>query len=39
VKKMKAGRQLTPAGQSFMDNLSHQVKLEVQKSIPELERY
>ena len=39
VKKMKAGRQLTPAGQSFMDNLSHQVKLEVQKAIPELERY
>jgi len=39
VKKMKAGRQLTPAGQSFMDNISHQVKIEVQKSIPELERY
>ena len=39
VKKMKVGRQLTPAGQSFLDNISHQVKLEVQKSIPELERY
>jgi len=39
VKKMKAGRQLTPAGQSFLDNISHQVKIEVQKSIPELERY
>ncbi len=39
VKKMKTGRQLTPAGQSFLDNISHQVKIEVQKSIPELERY
>ncbi len=39
VKKMKVGRQLTPVGQSFLDNISHQVKIEVQKSIPELERY
>jgi len=39
VKKMKTGRQLTPAGQSFLDNISHQVKIEVQTSIPELERY
>ncbi len=39
VKKMKVGRQLTPEGQSFLDNISHQVKIEVQKSIPELERY
>lgn len=39
VKKMKTGRQMTPMGQSFLDNIAHQVKAEVQKSIPELERY
>ena len=39
VKKVRNGRQITPVGQSFMDNIAHQVKAEVQKSIPELERY
>ncbi|MHC1631071.1 MAG: 30S ribosomal protein S19e [Methanotrichaceae archaeon] len=39
VKKMKNGRQITPTGQSFLDNIAHQVKIEVQKSIPGIERY
>lgn len=39
VKQVRDGRQITPTGQSFLDNIAHQVKLEVQKTIPGLERY
>ncbi len=39
VKKIKKGRTITPTGQSFLDNTAHQVKLVLQESVPELERY
>ncbi len=39
VKKMKSGRQITPTGQSFLDNMAHKTKMVLQESIPELARY
>ena len=39
VKKLKNGRQVTPEGQSFMDDMAHKIKGKLQESIPELARY
>jgi len=39
VTKIKKGRKITHTGQSFLDNTAHQVKLEIQESVPELKRY
>jgi small subunit ribosomal protein S19e len=39
IKKLKKGRLVTPEGQSFLDNMSHQIKGKLQESIPELARY
>ena len=33
------GRVITPKGQSFVDNTAHEVKLELEKEIPELSKY
>jgi len=33
------GRVITPKGQSFVDNTAHEVKLELDKEIPELSKY
>jgi len=39
IKKLKVGRLVTPEGQAFLDNISHQIKSKLQDSIPELARY
>jgi small subunit ribosomal protein S19e len=39
IKKLKKGRQVTPEGQAFLDDMSHQTKSKLQKTIPELARY
>jgi small subunit ribosomal protein S19e len=39
VKKLKTGRQVTPEGQAFLDDISHQIKGKLQETIPELARY
>jgi small subunit ribosomal protein S19e len=39
VKKLKTGRQVTPEGQAFLDDISHQIKSKLQETIPELARY
>lgn len=33
------GRVITPKGQSFVDNLAHEVKIELEKQMPELKKY
>ncbi|MEX2701661.1 MAG: 30S ribosomal protein S19e [Candidatus Baldrarchaeia archaeon] len=35
----KSGRRLTPLGRSFLDRLAYEVKLKLQKEIPELKKY
>jgi small subunit ribosomal protein S19e len=39
IKKLKKGRQVTPEGQAFLDDMSHQTKSKLQETIPELARY
>lgn len=33
------GRRISPKGRALLDKLSHEIKLELQKKYPELERY
>ncbi|MDO9518295.1 MAG: 30S ribosomal protein S19e [Methanosarcinaceae archaeon] len=39
VRKLKKGRILAPAGQSFMDNTAHETKNELVEKIPGLAKY
>lgn len=39
IKKLKKGRQVTPEGQAFLDDLSHTIKGRLQETIPGLARY
>ncbi|MBW6469822.1 MAG: 30S ribosomal protein S19e [Methanosarcinaceae archaeon] len=39
VRKLKSGRVLAPAGQSFMDNTAHETKNELVEKIPGLAKY
>ena len=39
VKKTKEGRVITPAGRSFLDKVAAEVKKEIVKEIPALEKY
>ncbi len=39
VRKLKSGRVLAPAGQSFMDNTAYDVKKELVENIPGLAKY
>ncbi len=39
VKKMKGGKVISPRGQSFLDNIANEVKKELVKEIPSLEKY
>lgn len=39
IKTNKIGRMITPAGQSFLDNISHEVKKELIKFNSALEKY
>lgn len=39
VKKFRSGRQMTPQGQSFLDDMAHKVKVDLEQTIPELSKY
>jgi len=39
LRNTKKGRTISPAGQSFLDNIADEVKKEVAKDIPGLEKY
>jgi len=32
VRKLKKGRQMTPVGQAFLDNIAHSVRSKMQKA-------
>lgn len=39
VRSMKGGRMISPQGQSFLDNIANEVKKELVKEVPGLEKY
>lgn len=39
VEQTDDGRKVTPEGQSFLDNVAHEVKTELEAEIPGLEKY
>ncbi|RLF49480.1 MAG: 30S ribosomal protein S19e [Thermoplasmata archaeon] len=38
-KEVVVGREVTPKGRSFLDNLAHEIKKELVKNVPEIQKY